>query len=86
MLRAARENQICVIWDLLHFGWPDHVDVFSGDFVARFENFVRALIRVLEVEGDAVPHISPLNEISFLSWAGGDAGFSIRLFTVAVTR
>ena len=75
MLRAARESGIKVIWDLLHFGWPDHVDVFGADFVARFQSFTRAVIRVLESEGETAPYIAPVNEISFLAWAGGDAGF-----------
>src|SRR5688572_20917160 len=26
MVRASLEAGIQVIWDLLHFGWPDHVD------------------------------------------------------------
>src|SRR3954454_23166831 len=29
MVRAAAEAEILVVWDLLHFGWPDHYDVFA---------------------------------------------------------
>ncbi len=75
MLRAARQHGIKVIWDLLHFGWPDHIDIFAADFVARFQNFTRAVIRVLEEEGESAPYIAPINEISFFSWAAGGAGF-----------
>lgn len=75
MIRAARENGVKVIWDLLHFGWPDHVDVLAPDFVERFTNFVREVGRVLESEGEDAPYIAPVNEPSFLSWAGGHAGF-----------
>src|SRR4051794_30619700 len=32
VLNAARRYGIRVLWDLLHFGWPDDVDVFSPSF------------------------------------------------------
>ncbi|MFN2386360.1 MAG: beta-glucosidase [Thermoanaerobaculia bacterium] len=75
MVRAASETKTHVAWDLLHFGWPDHVDVFSEDFPDRFARFVRAFLEVVEGEDDAVPYIAPVNEISFLSFAGGEEGF-----------
>ena len=75
IIRAARENGVKVIWDLLHFGWPDHVDVLAPDFVERFSNYVREVGRVLESEGEHAPYIAPVNEPSFLAWAGGDAAF-----------
>jgi beta-glucosidase/6-phospho-beta-glucosidase/beta-galactosidase len=75
MLRAARETGTQVAWDLLHFGWPDHVDVFSADFPERFARFVRAFLQVAAAEGADVPFIAPVNEISFLSFAGGEEGF-----------
>src|SRR4051812_15952258 len=28
LLHAARKAGVRVIWDLMHFGWPDDVDVF----------------------------------------------------------
>ena len=49
--------------------------MFSEDFVERFLDYTRAVIRVLESEGETAPFIAPVNEISFLSWAGGDEGF-----------
>jgi len=75
MLRAARRARVRVIWDLLHFGWPDFVDVFSPEFVPRFEKFVRAFLPVLGDETDEAPYLAPVNEISFLSFAGGEEGF-----------
>ena len=74
MLRAARDTGMQVIWDLLHYGWPDHVDVFAADFPQRFAAFAQHAARHIG-EFDAAPLISPINEISFFSWAGGDAGF-----------
>ena len=28
MLRAARETGLQVIWDIFHYGWPEHIDIF----------------------------------------------------------
>lgn len=75
MVRAALENDIEVVWDLLHFGWPDHVDPFAADFVPRFAEFASRFAMVLESEGDPRPAVIPVNEISFLAFAGGEAGF-----------
>ncbi len=30
MLEAARATTMQVIWDLWHYGWPDHLDIFSA--------------------------------------------------------
>ncbi|MFN2633557.1 MAG: hypothetical protein ABR610_09100, partial [Thermoanaerobaculia bacterium] len=75
MLRAARETQTTVIWDLLHFGFPDGVDVFSAGFVERFRKFARSFAQVAAGETDQTLYLAPVNEISFLSYAGGDAAF-----------
>ncbi len=75
MVRAALDAKLQVIWDLLHFGWPDHVDVFAPDFPKRFGDFAGAFAAVLRAEGDPNPMAAPVNEISFLSFAGGEARF-----------
>jgi hypothetical protein len=73
-VRAARDLDIQVIWDLCHYGWPDDLDVFSTAFVRRFANLARAFARLLKDESGAPLFLSPINEISFLAWAGGDMG------------
>ncbi len=75
MLRAANETKTQVIWDLLHYGWPDDIDIWSPDFVKRFARFAGAVARVVRAESDSVPFYSPINEISFFSWGGGDAAY-----------
>ena len=75
MVRAARETGTQVIWDLCHYGWPDWLDIFRPEFVTRFAQFARAFVRLLTNEDDRVPFITPINEISFFSWAGGHVGF-----------
>src|SRR5205085_9934286 len=42
MLRGARQTRTQVIWDLLHYGWPDGLSVWCAAFVDRFARFVRA--------------------------------------------
>ncbi len=72
MLEAAEEAGVEVLWDLLHFGWPDHIDVFSADFPKRFAEFSAAAVELIKTETGRRPTITPVNEISFLSWGGGD--------------
>lgn len=75
-LAAARATGSEVIWDLLHYGWPDHIDVWSPDFVTRFAAFAGAAARHI---GPAAPgqtrFYAPVNEISFLAWGGGDVAY-----------
>lgn len=74
MLRASERAGIQVIWDLCHYGWPDHIDIFAPEFVDRFAAFARATARVVRSESDDELWFAPVNEISFFSWAGGQAG------------
>jgi len=75
MLTAARDTGTQVIWDLMHYGWPDDIDIWSAQFVRRFAAFARAVGQHHREETDAVPFWCPVNEISFFSWAGGDAQY-----------
>ncbi|MEE4675448.1 family 1 glycosylhydrolase [Pseudomonas alliivorans] len=75
MLRAARAQGTQVIWDLCHYGYPDDVNIWQPQFVERFARFATAAAQVIKDEGDAMPFYSPINEISFWSWAGGDVGY-----------
>ncbi|MEE4705355.1 family 1 glycosylhydrolase [Pseudomonas alliivorans] len=75
MLRAARAQGTQVIWDLCHYGYPDDVDIWQPQFVERFARFATAAAQVIKDEGDTMPFYSPINEISFWSWAGGDVGY-----------
>jgi beta-glucosidase/6-phospho-beta-glucosidase/beta-galactosidase len=75
-VKAARDARIEVIWDLMHYGWPDDLDLFSAAFVDRFAKFCGATARYLrDSTGDDRPFFTPINEISFLSWAAGEVGW-----------
>ena len=64
-----------VIWDLLHYGWPDDVDVWSPGFVTRFARFAAESARVIRDATPGTCFYCPVNEISFLAWGGGDAAY-----------
>ncbi len=73
IIEAACGTGTEVFWDLWHYGWPDDVDIFSAEFVTRFCRFACAAAERLSEKVEA-PFICPINEISFFSWAGGEAG------------
>ncbi|MDI6024747.1 glycosyltransferase family 4 protein [Corticibacterium sp. UT-5YL-CI-8] len=75
MLRAAHATGTQVVWDLMHYGWPDDLDIWSPAFVDRFATYAAAAARVIKSASDAVPFYCPINEISFHSWGGGDGNY-----------
>ncbi len=74
MLRAAEENNVQVIWNLLHYGWPPDIDILSSSFVDRFARYCRAVSQLVKNETSRIPFYVPVNEISFLAWAMGHKG------------
>jgi beta-glucosidase/6-phospho-beta-glucosidase/beta-galactosidase len=69
MLRAALDTGVQVIWNLCHYGFPDGLDLLSPQFVDHFQRFAKAAARVVRDHSDEVPYYTPVNEISFFSWA-----------------
>ncbi|MGI4732823.1 MAG: glycosyltransferase family 4 protein [Janthinobacterium lividum] len=75
-LAAAKRVGTQVIWDLLHYGWPDDVDVWTPAFVTRFAAFAAAAARhVGPAPAGERRFYAPVNEVSFLAWGGGDAAY-----------
>jgi len=74
MLTAAREAGVEVIWDILHYGWPDDLDIFTDAFVHRFAAFARAFAHLATRATRGPVWVVPVNEISFFAWAGGEVG------------
>jgi beta-glucosidase/6-phospho-beta-glucosidase/beta-galactosidase len=74
MVIAAREAGVEILWDLLHYGWPDGLDIFSDAFVQRFAAFARRTAEVIADDTRGAVWIVPVNEISFFAWAGGEIG------------
>lgn len=74
MLQAAEAGGIQVIWDLCHYGVPNGLDVFSPAFVERFAAYAGAAAQLVRNESSARICFTPINEMSFWAWAGGDTG------------
>lgn len=74
MAEAAKAAGTQVIWDLLHYGWPDHLDLWKPEFVDAFARFARAAARHVREISDEPPWWVPVNEISFMAWGAGDVG------------
>ena len=75
MIEAMNSAQVLPVWDLCHYGYPDDLDPFSEDFAARFADYCRAAAEyvVARVRG---PHFfTPINEITFFSFCGGEWGW-----------
>ncbi|SHE47832.1 amine oxidase [Chryseobacterium takakiae] len=69
----AHKHDIQVIWDICHFGFPDDLTPLHPMFARRFAHLCRAFVkkyRSLVPDGALI--ITPINEVSFLSWLGGE--------------
>jgi hypothetical protein len=75
ILEAAQNNGVQIIWDLFHFGSPNHLDIFGATWVDALGELASAFGRVLRREMSETSFVAPINEISFVSWAGGDSGY-----------
>jgi beta-glucosidase/6-phospho-beta-glucosidase/beta-galactosidase len=74
MLEKGRRHRIQQVWDICHFGFPDDLTPLHPMFARRFAAFCRAFVnfyRSIDPYGELV--VTPVNEVSFISWLGGDA-------------
>ena len=75
LIAAMNAAQILPIWDLCHYGYPDDADPWRPDFAARFADYCGAAAEHVcaRVRG---PHFfTPINEITFWGFAGGEWGW-----------
>ena len=75
MIAAMQTQQILPIWDLCHYGYPDDLDPFSEDFVWRFANYCRAVAAYVSTRLPGPYFFTPVNEITFFSFCGGEWGW-----------
>ncbi len=74
MIESGRRQGIQQIWDLCHFGYPDDLSPLHPMFARRLAALSRAFVhfyRSLVPDGPLI--ITPVNEVSFISWLGGEA-------------
>lgn len=73
IIKVSQTKNIQVIWDICHFGFPDDLTPLHPMFSRRFSHLCREFVikyRSWIPEGDLI--ITPINEVSFISWLGGD--------------
>lgn len=73
MIEAGKRNNIQQVWDLCHFGFPDDLTPLHPMFARRFAALCKAFIhfyRSLSPDDELI--VTPINEVSFISWLGGD--------------
>jgi beta-glucosidase/6-phospho-beta-glucosidase/beta-galactosidase len=73
-VEASRRHRVEVIWDLFHYGYPRDLDPFSEQFIARFAAYCDAAARFISEQTHGPYYFTPVNEPSFLAWAGGEVG------------
>lgn len=75
MLRVAKDTGIQQIWDICHFGYPDDLSPLHPQFAKRFAAICSAFVRFYQQEcPDQTLIVTPINEVSFISWHGGEVG------------
>ena len=73
MLAVGHRLGIQQIWDLCHFGYPDDLTPLHPLFARRFAALCRAFVRFYRDRyPDETLIVTPINEVSFMSWLGGD--------------
>jgi hypothetical protein len=71
---AALRWDITPIWDLFHYGYPDDLDPFGPELVNRFADYCYNVAHYLDRRMEGPLFFTPVNEISYFAWAGGDQG------------
>jgi hypothetical protein len=69
MAEAARRQRVQILWTLMHYGVPDDLTLLHNELVPRFARFAAEVARVLAPLCPGPRIYTPINEISFLSWA-----------------
>ncbi len=73
MMEAGRFHRIQQVWDICHFGYPDDLTPLHPMFAPRFKAVCRAFVEFFRSRDATSPIIvTPINEVSFISWLGGD--------------
>lgn len=87
---AAQKTGIQQLWDICHFGYPDNLMPSHPQFADRFAETCKAFALMYRSCTDEPLIVTPINEISFISWLGGDvrgtvpfaihSGFDVKYF------
>lgn len=78
MIKAGRECGVQQIWDICHFGFPDDLSPFHPQFSSRLVSLCKAFVFFYhENNPGEMLFVTPINEVSFLSWLGGEAAATV---------
>jgi beta-glucosidase/6-phospho-beta-glucosidase/beta-galactosidase len=75
MIEAAAATGIQQVWDMCHFGYPDDLTPVHPQFTNRFVALCKAFLSFYREQvpvGQVI--ITPINEVGFISWLGGEVG------------
>ncbi|HYD95212.1 MAG TPA: b-glycosidase [Noviherbaspirillum sp.] len=75
MIDAMRQTRITPIWDLCHYGYPDDLDPFTDAFPQRFSRYCRAAAEYVSARLPGPYFFTPINEITFFAFCGGEWGW-----------
>jgi hypothetical protein len=50
LARLGQEAGVTLVWDLMHYGYPDDLDPFSPEFTQRFVAFARTVATIVREE------------------------------------
>jgi hypothetical protein len=70
LMRAAGKAGIQVVWDLCHYGWPDHVDIWRPEFVGRFAKYSAAFAPIMRAENGRGPVLHSHQRNTLLGMGG----------------
>ncbi|HEY8881377.1 MAG TPA: hypothetical protein VIN03_27675 [Roseateles sp.] len=74
MALAAQRQGVQILWTLMHYGVPPDLTLLDDALVPRFARFAAEVARVLKPLCLGPRFYTPINEISFLSWAASATG------------
>ncbi|MBK9256970.1 MAG: amine oxidase [Saprospiraceae bacterium] len=74
MIESGKANNIQQVWDLCHFGYPDDLTPLDLQFTDRFVSLCTAFVEFYRsIDSVSTLIVTPINEVSFISWLGGEA-------------
>ncbi len=75
MISAMKRQRIVPIWDLCHYGYPDDLDPFTEAFTHRYAAYCKAAAVYVVAHLEGPYFFTPINEITFFSFCGGEWGW-----------
>jgi beta-glucosidase/6-phospho-beta-glucosidase/beta-galactosidase len=75
LIEAMNAARILPIWDLCHYGYPDDADPFRPGFVERFARYCGAAAAYVTARVRGPHFFTPINEITFWGFCGGEWGW-----------